>query len=185
MLSEYSGKEVPLVPGTLRGYRTWTTPSVSLHATNVPYIWHPGINQAVCHRRFMGTTINGPHPAPLSNCTCGFYACYHPDLAPYPATGVVEMSGRVILGTRGMRAEKARIVAHLAMWDEFAPLREKLYPEVKWFGDTQDMLAEFPPQDVSELIGSPKPVSADLETFTTYNLYGQTVYLMPRSDHNP
>ena len=64
--------------------------------------------------------------APNRNCTCGFYASYSPDTdffashnrppgmygvpAP-PVFAVVEASGRVLMGSRGVRAERMRVTA--------------------------------------------------------------------------
>jgi hypothetical protein len=66
------------------------------------------------------------HRAPAEGCTCGIYALkspggvtrlmtrfgdgYLPSFAPIPASGVVELSGKVIEHALGYRAERARIV---------------------------------------------------------------------------
>lgn len=56
--------------------------------------------------------VTPPHE--LATCSCGFYA-YFGDSNDYGSrttlTGVVEAFGKVTIGTRGFRAEKARIVA--------------------------------------------------------------------------
>lgn len=65
--------------------------------------------------------------APRVDCQCGFYASYDPETNFFdeyrfqavggfaqhlpPVFAVVEMSGRVLMGKRGVRAEKMRIVA--------------------------------------------------------------------------
>lgn len=62
-----------------------------------------------------GCSCAGRHLAPNAECTCGIYGWYTPDFATREHTGavfgVVEISGRVLLGTTGFRAERARIVA--------------------------------------------------------------------------
>lgn len=70
--------------------------------------WGPGENVASCI-----TVMGGEgHRPPAVGCGCGFWA-YH-DGSSYPAgpvSGVIEGYGRVTIGPRGFRAEKARIVA--------------------------------------------------------------------------
>lgn len=71
--------------------------------------------RAYCWRQFLGV---GPvHRAPGPGCTCGIYAwkaippqSYAPSGA-LAAWGVAELSGTVVVHTRGYRAELARPVA--------------------------------------------------------------------------
>jgi hypothetical protein len=55
------------------------------------------------------------HSAPAPGCRCGIYGWYDLNDAMVEHSGevlgVIEVSGRVILGTRGFRAERAKIVA--------------------------------------------------------------------------
>jgi hypothetical protein len=55
------------------------------------------------------------HPVPADDCTCGIYSWYRRDEAIREHTGiivgVISVSGRVILGTRGIRSSEARIEA--------------------------------------------------------------------------
>lgn len=153
-MQAFSGKEVPLVPGTLRLYRAWAISGEKLKAFNFNYYWRDGWNEAEC--RLPETSVIGSlfhrHPSPHPKCTCGFYARYHP-IDGGATTGVIEVAGRVILGTKGVRAERARIVAH--QWiPEYV---QDQYPSVKFFRNVEDMWAEYPPPDVSELIGTPEP----------------------------
>ena len=113
------------------------------------------------------------HSAPHEVCHCGFYGTYEPGYyidqlenwarlagatIQYPkmlfatgiqfgAIGVVELYGRVILGTKGARAEKARIVA-LAGFDVDG------YDDIPRFPSKEELLAAYPPQSVDSLIGS-------------------------------
>jgi hypothetical protein len=62
-----------------------------------------------------GTIRASQHKTPVPECTCGIYGWYTPEAALYEHTGdvvgVIEVSGRVLLGTTGFRAERAKIVA--------------------------------------------------------------------------
>jgi hypothetical protein len=90
-------------------------------------------------------------PAPSAKCSCGFYGRYDIQGALYQGgdvTGVIEVSGRVILGTKGVRAERARIVALAG-----APLLTRFrYSGVKHFRNPSLMVEEFPPPDMSALL---------------------------------
>ena len=169
-LGEYTGKEVPLVPGSLRVYRNWLiTPDGYLTALHWPQIWSKAEgNEAHCAKWF------GPkHHSPQMNCTCGFYGKYLPeDTGPGYMHGVAEFSGRIILGTKGARAQYAKPVAlNLNRIPAgFRPLFQSNYPDLKLFPNNHDMYKEFPPQDVSELIPKPEP-----ERIVIRNMTGKIV----------
>ncbi|HEY6021586.1 MAG TPA: hypothetical protein VIY48_17485 [Candidatus Paceibacterota bacterium] len=119
-------------PGTLRGYRTWILDPYGyehsyLRAMGASgYGWEEGINEASC---IYGTIDSFKkqdyveHKTPNSSCSCGFYATHTPELAiddpicwnPMTVFGVVEATGKILVGKSGFRAEKARIVA-LSKW---------------------------------------------------------------------
>ena len=80
--------------------------------------------------------LNDVHSAPNRKCRCGFYAHYDPQEDFYAGTywywqdkylwqnaalvkAVVELSGRVVMGTKGVRAERMKIVAISADWDKY------------------------------------------------------------------
>jgi hypothetical protein len=100
-------------------------------------------------------------PQPLqhsyADCQCGFYGYfdgsddYHENAM---VTAVVEAYGEVVIGTRGFRAKKARIVALLVKADEDGISRSTArkvsnnYQGVAMFEDFDTMVAAFPP-DVS------------------------------------
>jgi hypothetical protein len=178
--SEYAGAgDVPLVPGTLRVFRSWFVNADGwLEAMNFPAVWGPGLNVAHC----MGSGGVGRNVTPMSRvpdpaCTCGFYGTYKPPsfISPLHLNaihGVVQVSGRVILGTKGVRAQKARIVAVVALESSLfyvdpqrVALTRQHYPDVKWFNSLLEIVQAFPPQDVSELIG--KPELPEMITVTT------------------
>lgn len=83
--------------------------------------------------------------------------------------GVIAASGKTVLGKIGFRAEKARIVAFTLPstmmivredWSNF--LADKLetpidlykatYPSARFYDSVQEMMTDYPPEDVSELI---------------------------------
>lgn len=78
-----------------------------------PYTWHPGENVSSC----LGAMLRGDRKhRPSWQCACGFYAFTKPweDVKQYPyssAVGLIEAYGHVLVGTLGVRAEKAKIVA--------------------------------------------------------------------------
>lgn len=106
--------------------------------------------------REMGITVDklvhGRSPDP--GCECGFYAFYRPEEARNQRGayfGVIEASGTIIPGTKGFRAERARIAAVSIPWwsldnnekDEF----RETYPSVEVFSYIGDLLAAYPPQE--------------------------------------
>jgi hypothetical protein len=120
--------EIPDVLGTVRGYRWWTLPAPPLWDNparsgpswqpgllrGMQAFWEPGENTAACRA---GTASNHPDAdIPVESCGCGFWAYWKPqphDLSrsALPVFGVVEGYGAVLLGTKGFRAARARIVA--------------------------------------------------------------------------
>lgn len=73
------------------------------------------------------------HLVPMPDCGCGFYAfaesCDDGGYSSGALMGVVECYGRTILGTRGLRCEKARIVAMLTDNEKV----RRCYPDVQFF----------------------------------------------------
>lgn len=85
-------------------------------------IWEGPRHVAGCRTRLplrIGRSTLRPHPeqpAPVLGCRCGIYAMKDPMRPPRPwmwAQGSVELSGIVFEGSRGYRAERARIVGPL------------------------------------------------------------------------
>ena len=135
---EYSGKEGfnsddrPLVMGSIHGLRTFRITNDGFLSpvvfTDKGFVYKDGVNEARCpynERKVldgllnMGAGLEEPELIPLhrvasKNCSCGFYAYTTPDkeyrfLDSTP--GVIEGSGLVTVGSKGFRAEKAKIVA--------------------------------------------------------------------------
>ena len=109
--------------------------------------WHDGINAAVCAQ---GRT----HEVPDENCTCGFYAYGSPRwIEPWMSDefahvrAVVAFSGKMRVGTRGIRAGAGRLAA---LWISGrvpsaveAALREH-YPGAVVYRNAKRMLREHP-----------------------------------------
>jgi hypothetical protein len=111
------GEELDVAVGSVFAARSWQyrySWEKQLENTYLPLqglyggTWSPGENIATCD-------INGAcGSSPNSDCGCGFWAYWHHKLAASQGghiEGVVEFYGHVLIGSKGCRAEKARIVA--------------------------------------------------------------------------
>lgn len=166
-----------LVPGSLRGYRTWRPvrrkvelrygmlPISSLSRRGV--VW-PTQLEAVCtppdvgSKSFGGTTLPGDHPAPYNGCECGIYAWYDPRdtrILHARVFGVVEASGLVLLGDRGFRAQKVRVAAVVTRSRRVAAACAEAGVEV--FRSRRQLIRAYPPEDVSALVGPPADDAGD------------------------
>jgi hypothetical protein len=100
----------------------------------------------------------GRRPAPVPQCSCGYYASY----APWAYVehgclycsnsylhGTVSAHGAVVLGTKGFRAQRVELDA---LWGLTGREAAKAYG-VPWFATEREMLQEFPPSNVDELLG--------------------------------
>jgi hypothetical protein len=93
-------------------------------------------------------------PIPSPNCSCGIYARYFPqDLDDIlhstiyngpSVIGVIAASGNIELGTRGFRAEKAKILG-VASWlkNDFG---------IECFANLPQLVAKYSPSDLSSLL---------------------------------
>ncbi|MFP3899778.1 MAG: hypothetical protein ACLFXM_02905 [Acidimicrobiia bacterium] len=158
-----------LVPGVLRGYRTWrlrrsraSADAESLPLTSVTrrHIVWPPVLRARCEPGDVGfpapwaPPIAGDHPAPQTGCNCGIYAWYSPaDTGMISARvfGAVEASGLVLMGERGFRAEQARITAVVTRNRRLAAACERAGVAV--YRRRRDLLRDHPPEDLSSLLG--------------------------------
>lgn len=88
-----------------------------------------------------------------ADCECGFWAYDEENHQEHgEVTGIIEAYGKVTIGTRGFRAEKARIVAltrennsdryelSLSKWRRL----KQLYPDVSFYDEHDDMLEAHP-----------------------------------------
>jgi hypothetical protein len=143
-MEAYTGFE-PQV-GEIRAVRTFRVgPNGSLYPLFSDVPWSAGTNSARC--KF------ATHPTPDADCTCGFYAyASEAAAAEFPnarhVLAVVSCWGHVIAGTRGIRAEFARVEA---IWmsevvpASLAALVATHYPGLSIYADRQAMLAQHPP----------------------------------------
>ena len=109
----------------LVGYRTWHVVNagdgsgLALRPLHFGYLWKPGVNDARCDaagQMFTPATHKGDSPD--IGCACGFYAQL-PDqpieewefmrLGRVSATGTIEMWGRIIVCSRGYKAQHVSI----------------------------------------------------------------------------
>lgn len=168
-----AGDGRPLVAGSLRGYRTWrlqrrrSRPSgdtLPLTSVTRRVVWGPTLT-ARCTPDDMANltgaaaTLPGDHAAPAAECHCGIYGWYDPaDTGMLRARvfGVVEASGLVLMGDRGFRAERARIVAVVARNRRLTAACEQAGIAV--YRRRRDLLRDCPPEDLSALLGdAPDP----------------------------
>jgi hypothetical protein len=164
-MEPYAGFE-PAV-GEIRALRTFRVgPGGHLYSLFSDAPWREGENSADCRLRAADSLRQ--HPAPDPDCTCGFYAYGSAASAEeYPharhVLGVVACWGRVIAGTRGLRAEHGRVEA---LWfSETVPadlveLVRGCYPSAAVFRDRAALLTEHPPTrlDCYDPEAQPRPI---------------------------
>ncbi len=163
-MDPYGGFE-PQV-GQIRALRTFRIgPDGAVYPLFSKEPWHDGANTARCLRK-----DRPPHRSPDPDCTCGFYAYGgEQSVGDQPRSrhvlAVVACWGRVIAGTRGLRAEICQVEA---LWlsaavpaDLVARVRLK-HPSVAVHHDRSEMLAEYPPTELDcyEERGRARPVGA-------------------------
>lgn len=172
--SDYDGQSL-LVPSELRGYRCWRLTAADdyadslqlypIHADLSP-AWPQRRSVAACDRSLSGAVDHLGAP-PSRTCKCGFYATYLPRLyaSHLPEIwqfygdkrrvfihGSILASGRIILGTKGFRAQYARVEA-LFGW---RARKVADYYGVPWYLTHGKFLKAHPPQDVSAFLGETK-----------------------------
>jgi hypothetical protein len=177
--TEFSGVDFAI--GTVRGFRSW---KVSAEGTLEPMaqsgVWLPGENRAVCNAYPSKEKLpeKGENESwqdrqkrvdewklahDLTACEHGFYAYFLTGAEQdrysksTPAVhGIIEGYGEVVIGTKGFRAAKGRILAislesHGGVWALEPHIVSRIranYPGVAFFDSTLAMQAEFP-ADVS------------------------------------
>lgn len=142
--------------GDIRMVRTFRVGADGgLYPVNSATAWTTGWNTATCGR-------GRNHIPPDSDCRCGFYVYAHPSyaLAQAPARqvmAIVAVHGALEAGTRGARAERARIEA---VWlgtkvrNDLAAAVQRRYPSVLIYRDRSEMLIDLP---LGTLTGFRKP----------------------------
>lgn len=173
MKKEFSG--VDFAVGSVLGHRIF---KVNLEGQLTPIshdgIWYPGENSAVCkaypskervepkregedYTEFNKRVAAWRNDHDFEECEHGFYAYFdgHDNGYTYQnmyVTGVIEAYGDVLIGTKGFRATKAKILALSVapvdgMWrlEEFVVDRIRAnYPQIPLFASPLAMRAEFP-----------------------------------------
>jgi mannose-6-phosphate isomerase-like protein (cupin superfamily) len=128
----------PLAVGTITGLRSFKVDSLGrLTGVSYPEPWKPGTNRATCHVNtefgrslqrlqagiwsLVGFLPAAPEPVSLVKhrvaqlgCGCGYWAYFDRNTNSHhregQVLGIIEGFGTVTVGTRGFRAEKARLV---------------------------------------------------------------------------
>jgi hypothetical protein len=149
-VGEFSGTE--LLVGEIVGLRTFRIDDcgllLPLYSDGA---WYDGTNTAVCAPP-TGHHPRGPHAVPADDCECGFYAYGTAAAAARNrhtryVQAVVSCWGGVVAGTRGVRAEHARIDALWISPDAPDWLRKRVavrYPSARLYAAESAMLAEHP-----------------------------------------
>lgn len=159
----------PLVPGSLRGYRTWQPASRHERATDgmLPMtsvtrphvVWSPSLC-ARCVPLDAGCPSPGPrtlpadHRAPQPGCNCGIYGWYGPEdtgMLDARVFGAIEASGLILMGERGFRAERARITAVVTRNRRVAAACA--LAGIAVYRRRRELLRDYPPEDLSSLLG--------------------------------
>ena len=162
---DFEGKQFAL--GVATGTRSFDVDKLGrLRGVAYSAVWRPGENQAECMERHYEMAMFGVSTAPafslrksdkpehsIAECNHGFYGYYEGSNDYYEAgriMGVIEAYGEAVIGTRGFRASKARIVALHIPDDVSAPLRKLIarnYPDVPRFDTFDAMVTMFKPDD--------------------------------------
>lgn len=113
---QYGAVDAELVPGALRGYRSWRVLDDELTACNFPLKWPVGVMESrhVSFGSYLaGFRIVGCKASPQKDHSCGIYANHEPGYEDSRGwiVGSIKAYGRTIVGTRGFRAGKAEVEA--------------------------------------------------------------------------
>lgn len=113
------------------------------------FTWQPGENEAVCSFHKI---------APTKGCKCGLYGMTDGTndyfSIGYTIQGIIEASGRLVVGTKGFKAQKAKIVALVQPYIDLNGAGEKVvyrfnkcmrkFPQFDVFPTLRSALDEFP-----------------------------------------
>lgn len=151
-------EELGLVPGSVRGLRAWCiTESGELTGVTYKQVWEVDNNVAECRANQMYSmypTVQQP-PKPeghgMLGCTHGFYGYYNGDnnyASEHRATGAIEGYGEGVIGSKGFRVTRARILA-LTFTPNVPEDRKFLvmerYAAVPFFDTIEEIKELFPP----------------------------------------
>lgn len=177
LMIEPALEEIGFAVGVVRGVRAFDVDTLGrLRGVTYKHIWTPGENEATCRRsrsddmwgQFTfavslktGRAINPPEPSKppvdydkphsLSDCKHGFYAYYDGSNDYHESnriSAVIEGYGETVIGSRGFRCMKARIVA-LQIPETVKPHVARMvarnYPDIPILETFEQMVSEFPP----------------------------------------
>jgi len=132
-MAGFGEQDYAFAVGSVRGFRIWRMTSPPLHqnpheASWVPTLlrgqasmeWRPGVQEALC--KYVPS-----HKPPVeydtnekAECGCGYWAYWSmselgsmvtADSSSLPIAGIIEGTGRVIIGEKGFRSQRAAILA--------------------------------------------------------------------------
>lgn len=157
---QFSGKEFAI--GVARGARSFKVDRLG-RLTGIHYtqVWTPGENHSEC-RAEARAHKEGDF---AEKCRCGFYGYYDGSNdfhADGTVSGVIEGYGEAVLGSRGFRVTKARIVALTIADDASGPLARLVrqnYSAIPFFDTFTRMVSEFPPDYELDTKDIPSPDS--------------------------
>lgn len=182
-LTEFGAPEFSIEP--VKGARAFDVDKYGrLRGVTYEQVWTPGENLAECRQdslsaglRSLSITLYGHtggyvpfstetqqrstrDPHSLVGCKHGFYGYYDGSndyYRPDRVSGVIEGYGEVVVGTRGFRATKARIIALHIPADVPYGMRQRVqrnYRDIPCFDTFEAMVAEHPTD--TGLIASPE-----------------------------
>jgi hypothetical protein len=171
--------DTALLTTPIRGYRTWLEYSGQLASTNAPCVWDVTMT-ARCLRR--GGVVPGcpcalcrpgdGHDAPCEACACGVYGWYDPSdtrIVPADVFGVIEVSGKVLLGDHGFRAERARLLAVASVRSRGTATRLEA-AGVRVYRDRPGLIEDYPRDDLSALVDHVCDVSCRPEAAAAFRI---------------
>ena len=173
--------------GSVTGVRWWNLTGTEL--TGVHGSWAMGENVAYCAK---GGRPDDAHMVPEEDCACGFWAYWttaasgNPHNFQLPVLGVIEGYGKTLIGEKGFRCAKARIVAlhippaGIASRDADAPaiLNRHTNAVATWRALRGD--APRKPPDAAELMARLVVREMQLEEAYGVPLYSTAAYMLER-----
>lgn len=173
---------VPMAPHTEAAYGTYHVPW-SEWGSGKPATFHAECHWSEDEPRHEGS------PAPQLDCSCGFYAHYFDGTDFYPYTKwyprqesgwtagkimvrtVVELSGRIVMGHLGVRAEKLTIKALAIDWDKARESDRVSRYETSSFGEIYPVW-EYPVFDMApDVVAGVEALAEDMASVYGYRFY--------------
>lgn len=126
------------------------------------------------------------HPVPCSTCGCGYWAYWKsedhgcsPVVSSFssidvPVLGMVEGAGRALIGTRGFRVQKARILA-------VTPVLEPVFSPMPYHGTLTDDGVYMPDDSLAPLAFSGTETRRAMDSAVLVAAFGRTLQLREAS----